>query len=76
MLLVVLTALTAILASYIMKYRELILNVPECKMNTSLEDEATRADNEGMKGRILGYFLRRAPHIIRLLVWLFSQLAP
>ena len=62
--------------SYIMKYRELILKVPERKMNTSLEDEATRADNEGMKGRILGYFLRRAPHIIRLLVWLFSQLAP
>ena len=26
--------------SYIMKYRELILKVPECKMNTSLEDEA------------------------------------
>ena len=42
--------------SYIMKYRGLILKVPERKMNSSLEDEGTIADNEGMKGRILGLF--------------------
>ena len=42
--------------SYIMKYRELILKVPERKMNTSLENEATIADNKGMKGTILGFF--------------------
>ena len=47
-----------------MKYIELILKVPERKMNTSLKDEATRADNEGMKGRILGSFLQVAPHTI------------
>ena len=45
--------------SYIMKYRELILKVPERKMNTSLEDEATRADNEGMKGRIIEFFFKK-----------------
>ena len=42
--------------SYIMKYREFVLKVPERKMNTSLEDEATKADNEVMKGIILGFF--------------------
>ena len=50
--------------SYIMKYRGLILKVPERKMNSSLEDEGTIADNEGMKGRILGLFLQTTPHMI------------
>ena len=48
--------------SYIMKYRELILKVPERKINTSLDDEGTIADNEGMKGIILGFFLQTPPH--------------
>ena len=52
--------------SYIMKYRELILKVPERKMNTSLDDEGTIADNEGIKGRILGFFLQTAPHTMVL----------
>ena len=53
--------------SYITDYRELRLKVPERKINTSLEDEGNRADNEGMKG-ILGFldFLQTAPHIITL----------
>ena len=42
-----------------MKYRELRLKAPERKMNTSLEDEATRADNEGMKGRIIEFFFKK-----------------
>ena len=50
--------------SYIMKYRELRLKVPERKMNTSLDDEGTIADNEGVKGIILGFFLQMAPHKI------------
>ena len=50
--------------SYIMKYRELRLKAPERKMNTSLEDEGTIADNEGMKGIILGFFLQTAPHTL------------
>ena len=45
--------------SYIMKYRELRLKVPERKMNTSLDDEGTIADNEGMKGIILTFFYKR-----------------
>ena len=45
--------------SYIMKYSELRLKVLERKMNTSLDDEGTIANNEGMKWIILGFFYKR-----------------
>ena len=35
------------------------MKVPERKMNTSLEDEGNRADNEGVKERILGFFYKQ-----------------
>ena len=48
----------------IMKVQELIMKVWELIMNTNPKNEGAIADNEGMKGIILGFFLQMAPHTI------------